>query len=562
LTPVPPLLTGKRRWLLVALIANGFGQAALAAATALLARHVFDQLVHHGAAPATSTLVAGVGLGGAAILSAALRARERVDAERLGQRYVHSVRMALTRHLMEVSPRVLQRRSHGAVSLRFVGDLTALRQWVTLGLARLTVAVTVTIGALSALAVVTPPLALTAAVVLVAGAAGSLALGPRMRAAAREARRRRSWLAANVNEKVAAAAVVQAFHQGPRERRRVARQSLALRDSMVERARVGGRLQGVTEGTAAIASSAALLVGGLQVQAGHTSGGTVVGAMMIVGLLVPRLRNLGPAQEYWHTSRVALDRLRDFLAMPRLLAEVSEAPPVRAKHGQLEFRDVTVDGALRNVSAVAQAGSVTAIVGPNGAGKSTLLALAARLFDPDSGQVLLDGHDLAAHDPGSIRRLVGMASPDLPLLRGSIRRNLTYRCPDASEEELQRVIELCDLEGVLERLRDGLDTRVSDGGSGLSVGERRRIALARALVGGPLVLLLDEVEGNLDVRAQDAVRRVVAGEHATILLATHRGDLIASADAVWRLEDGVLEDIATQAVRSQPQLQALSRRVA
>jgi ABC-type multidrug transport system fused ATPase/permease subunit len=562
LTPIPRLLIGRRRWLLAALVANGFGQAALAAATALLGQQAFDRLVRHGDASVRGTVLIGGGLLTAAIFSAALRARERVDAERLGQRYVHSVRMALARHLMQVSPRALQRRSHGAVSLRFVGDLTALRQWVTLGLARLTVAATVSIGALSALAVVTPPLATTAAAVLAAGAAGSLALGPRMRATAREARRRRSFLAANVNEKVAAAAVVQAFHQGRRERRRLARQSLALRDSMVERARIGGQLQGITEGTAAIASSAALLVGGLQVQSGHTSGGTVVGAMMIVGLLVPRLRNLGPAQEYWHSSRVSLDRLRDFFSTPRLLRDTREAPPLAAHDGHLEFRDVSVDGALRDVSAVAPPGSVTAIVGPNGAGKSTLLALAARLFDPDSGQVLLDGQDLAAHDAGSVRRLVGMASPDLPLLRGSLRRNLTYRYPDAPEEELQRVIKLCQLDEVLKRLPGGLNTRVGDGGSGLSVGERRRLALARALIGRPLVLLLDEVEGNLDGRAQQAVRRVIAEEHATILVATHRADLILSADAVWHLEGGILKDIASRDEASEQCGSPLTSRVA
>jgi ATP-binding cassette, subfamily B, bacterial len=542
---VPRLLVGRRRWLLAALVANGFGQAALAAATALLAQQIFDGLVGGaGGVSSNDVLIGGAGLVGAGVFSAALRARERADAERLGQRYVHSVRMACARHLLELSPRALQRRSHGAVTLRFVGDLSALRQWVTMGLARLTVGFTVVVGALSALAVISAPLALTAGVVLALGAAGSLLLGPRMRRAAREARRRRAWLAANVNEKVSAAAVVQAFDQGRRERRRLSRQSRALREAMVERARVGGRLQGMAEGTAAVASTAALLVGALQVQSGHMSGGTVVGAMLIVHLLVPRLSNLGRVQEYWHNSRVALERLKRFLATPTLLREIPDAPALVAERGELEFKEVGLDGALHGVSAVAKAGRVVAVVGPNGAGKSTLLALAGRLLDPDRGQVLIDGHDLAAHDPGSVRRLVGMAGPDLPLLRGSIRRNLTYRCPEAGEEELCQVIELCELGGLLKRLPEGLDTRVSDLGRSLSAGERQRIALARALGGDPRVLLLDEVEGNLDRRAQRAVMRVIdlRRERATILLATHRPELIAYADCVWDLEaDGVLQ---------------------
>lgn len=541
--PVPRVIAGRRRAILAVLVANGVGQACAAIGSALLVEAVFDRLVAGGSQATTRALAPlALVLVLASGIVAWLRSRERVDAERLGQSYVHALRMTLYDRLSAVAPRSLQSRSRGGVMLRFVGDLNAIKQWVSLGLSRLIVATTFVSGALVGLVFVNVALCIAVGIVVLVGASVALLLARPLRERSREARRERVRIAANVSEKVASIGVVQVFGQTGRERERIRRQSRRLREAMIARARIIGRMRGLAEATGALASVAVLLVGAAEVSAGRASPGTVVAAMAIAGLLVAPLRDLGRVQEYWHNSRVSLEKARSFLATPTMLRDDADAPDLGPVAGRLAFEDVRLEGSLHGITAVANAGSVIALTGPNGAGKSSLVALAARLIDPDSGRVTLDGQDLATHSMASVRRAVSIAGPDLPLLRGSVERNLRYRWPDAPPEELTRVRELCALDEVIEALPQGAATKIRDGGVNLSAGQRQRLTLARALVGDPLVLLLDEADANLDAVARDVVDRVVRHQRGrcTVLLISHRPDALSMADAVWRLEDGRL----------------------
>ena len=283
-----------------------------------------------------------------------------------------------------------------------------------------------------------------------------------------------------------------------------------------------------------------MLLGALEVASGTTTPGTVVGAMTIVGLLLPALRDLGRIHEYWHGFQVASERIERFLELPNLVNERPNAPDLTVERGQLELRQVSVTGVFEDLNVVAPAGGVIAIVGPNGAGKSTLLALAARLLDPDQGEVRLDGRDFARHSLASVRRAVGMVSAELPLLKGSIARNLRYRWPEAPLEEVERVCALCGVDELLAELPEGAQTRLLEDGKNLSPGQRQRIALARALLGDPALLLLDEVEANLDTRAEAVVDRVLARHCGTVLMVTHRRDRLFRADEIWHVADGRL----------------------
>lgn len=542
-TELPRVFAGRRRLTLGRLVLNGLAQAGAAAGTALLVQTTFDRLLGGGSAATVGALLPFAGLLALAALGTGfLRAQERVDAERLGQGYVHALRMDLFGRLSALAPRALERRSQGAVMLRFVGDLSAVKQWVSLGLARLLVAATFVIGAVAALAWVNVMLAGAVGSVVALGALAAFLGGRPLRERSREASRHRARMAANVNEKVASIGVVQLYGQTGREGRRMGRQSRKLRSAMLARARVIGFLRGVAETTGALASAAVLLAGAVEVGAGRATPGTVVAAMAIVGLLVAPLRDLGRVQEYWHNSRVSLEKLRSFAETPTQLTDKPGAADLAPGPGRVELRDVELAGSLFGVSAVVEPGSVVALVGPNGAGKSSLFAVLARLIDPDAGSVWLDGQDLAERNLDSVRGAVTMAGPDLPLLRGSVRDNLLYRWPDAPEEELDRVRELCALDGLLAELPDGLETKIRDGGKNLSAGQRQRIALARALVGSPRVLLLDEADANLDSDARGVVERIVRegrGER-TVIVISHRPEVLEWADTTWRMESGQL----------------------
>ena len=542
---LPPIIKGPRISIFVRLLANGLAQAFVTIATILLIRLAFDHLITTSQAGELNLILwIGSGLIVTAVCMGWLCMMERVDAERMGQSYIHQVRMTLFKHLSTLAPRALQRRSRGAIVLRFIGDLGALRRWVSLGLVRVSVAGVTTFSALLALSVINWRLSIVVTAVLGFGALYALRLGRYMRETVKESRRRRSYLAANVNEKVATMAVVQVFGQSDREQRRIKRQSGRLRDALVARAGKIGLMRGITQSVTALASGAALLLGASEVASGRATPGTVVAAMSIVGFLVPPLRDLGRVYEYWQEAGVSSKKLTDFLETPSLVQEAPDAPDLKPGPGRLQFDGVSLSTTIRDVSVVAEPGKLIALTGPNGAGKSTLISLAARLIDPDEGRVLLDGQDLAEHSLDSVRRAISMVSPDLPLLRGTIRKNLLYRWPKAPAEEINRINTLCGIDEVLTKLPEGDQTRVTEGGGNLSLGQRQRIALARALLGNPSVLLLDEADVHLDLEAGTALGRILDEYTGTILWVTHNRDHLTDADFIWHIEAGRLVDVS------------------
>ena len=538
---LPPLLGERRAGLLVRLVLNGALQAGAAIGSALLIKLTFDRFIDQSqTVPHTSLTWFGLGFMALALICAGLRMLERVDAEQLGQDYIHKLRLVLYAHLSSLPPRKLQQRSRGSIMLRFIGDLTALRQWISLGLARLLVAGVAITGALLALAMISWPLALAAGTVLLPGMALSLLLGKPLLQAVREARRRRSFLAGNLNEKVASMAVVQVSGQTRREQNRIERQSDRLKTAMILRAWVIGGLRAVTTATTALATAATLIVGAVLVADGEATPGTVVAAMSIIAFLMPSLRDLGRVYEYWQGARVSLEKLHQFLDSPAQVTKSRRTPGLKNGAGKLDFRKVTVSGSLTGFTATATPGSLIAIVGPNGAGKSTVLSLVARLVDPDRGKVRLDGKDLSRLARDSLRQIVGMVSQDLPLLRGTISKNLRYRWRSAPAAELARVRALCGIDELLAGLANGENTRITEGGTSLSAGQRQRIVLARAILGSPRVLLLDEADTNLDPGASEVFNAILADYEGTVLMVTHQLDRALCADALWYMENGKL----------------------
>lgn len=534
-----PLSSRRRRRLLMRLILNGFIQALMSVANAQLVRLAFDNLIRETSSTFNrDALYLGLGLMITAIFLAWLRITERTDAIRMGQNYAYRVRMTLYRKLASMSPRALQTRSQGSTTLRFVGDLTSLRKWVSFGLTRIIVAVVNTIVTILALVWINPAIAAIASMILGCGAIIAWQRGKSLQLAAWEARRHVSKLAGDINEKVAAIAVVQVCGQTRREKRRLTDRSRALETAAIDRGTLASQLRGLSEVTLSLASVSALLIGAREVALGHTTPGTIVAAMTIVGFLMPPLRDLGRVQEYWHNSRVSRQKIQEFLHSSNLIVEIPDAPDLEISQGNLRFENVNFGGILNEINATAKAGQAIAIVGSNGVGKSTLLSLVARLIDPDGGTIYLDGQDISQYNLKSLRASIGMASPDLPLLRGSVGRNLRYRSPKADEREIARVWQLCGIDELLAELPRGEKTKIAEAGKGLSAGQRQRISLARAILGNPKLLLLDEIDANLDPQATAIVDRVLESYQGTVLIITHRPERLALVDAIWHLENG------------------------
>ncbi|MEM7305442.1 MAG: ABC transporter ATP-binding protein [Planctomycetota bacterium] len=535
----PRLFGGERRALFLRIAGAGIVQASSAVALMLLARAAFDGALDPGEAP-PSLAPLGLAMTCAMALNAASRWGERVWAERLGQDYLVELRVALFRHLTGLEPRLLLARSRGGMLLRFLGDLTPLRLWVSLGIARVVVGGTTVVATSAFLALQSPLLAGCVLGAMAVGVAASSLLGPQLEHTVRSARRSRTRLATNVGEKLATMPVVQAYNRGGKERRRVARQSERLKHAMIEKARAIGSLRVVAQATVGVASIAVLVAGSHQIRTGDATPGTVLAATMLVGVLAPSVRELARVFEYWQSARVSFEKIRAVAELPAFYHRDEQAREIPAPRGEIGLRGVAVDGLFENVTATARAGAKVAVVGPNGAGKSTLLWLIARLLDPQSGEVTLDGVDLREARPRDVRKAMGVVSPDLPLQTGSVAKNLRYRRPGATAEEVTEAIERSAAAAVLAELPRGQRTRISEGGANLSIGQRRRIALARAALGAPAVLLLDEVEANLDAGSRAAYRKVLLDYPGTVLFATHDRELAELADEVWQLDGGEL----------------------
>jgi ABC-type multidrug transport system fused ATPase/permease subunit len=506
-------------------------------ATALLTQRLFDGYMFAGAR-LDGLVSLSVGLLAVATTAAALRAWEHIESERLGQSFVRDARLRLFGHWHRLDARALQRRGSGSVMLRFINDMTAIRQWISLGLARLAVSLVMIAGTLAVLALLSPWIATLVACTGALGLVASILLGGRLEDAVRSARRDRARLASNVAEKTAAMVVIQAHGQYRREARKLAGQSDTLVRAMVRRAGWIGTLRAVADATVRVTTVGVLAFGAWAVSQSVATPGSIVAALSVVALLMPSIRELGRVHEYWKSAVVAREQAQSFLASGPVLRERRQARPLPDGQGEVRFCDVTISPVTEPFSRTVPPGAHIAITGPNGAGKSTLLWLAARLIDPDSGRIEIDGEDIARVRTASLRRAVGIVSSDLPMLRGSIRRNLLYRRPDADDEEYRRVWRLCELDSLLDSLPRGIDTRLAHDARNLSGGERVRLALARALLGQPRLLLLDEADAHLDSPTRALLQRLVCAYPGTVLMATRHPDLIAAADEVWEVGDG------------------------
>jgi len=347
-------------------------------------------------------------------------------------------------------------------------------------------------------------------------------------------------LAGNINEKIRTFNVLQAFNQTGRERKKFRRQSQQLRDALVSRAWAAGLMRIVTEGSTAASMGLILSLGALEVFKGMTSAGNVVAAMAVVGFLSNAFRDLGRAHEHRQNAHVSEQKILEFLKTRTMRGRSSKLPPLVVTEGTVSFEDICLDGGLKDVTATAPGGSRIALIGPNGAGKSTLLQVAARQIDPDSGKVMIDGQDLVKCNLESVRSVIGMISPDLPLLRGSVRYNLLYRWPCATESEIARVRKLCRIDEFLETLPGREEYRLQEAGQNLSLGQRHRLMIARAILGNPALLIVDEIDANLDPQAAEVLNQVIDEFSGTILMVTRGKNRLDRADYFWHFDGGRL----------------------
>jgi ABC-type bacteriocin/lantibiotic exporter with double-glycine peptidase domain len=506
-------------WHFAALLGNAVAQAACTVALALGARAAIES----GLGTTTVLVLAAAALGGAW-----LRGRERVDEEALGQRFVHGVRLRLFDHLLAVPSRELSERPKGGALVRFVGDLQAIKSWISRGLAQLIVALPMLVASLAVLGWMDTLLGAVAAALVVAGAIGAALLARPLADANRELRNRRGQLARFVTEMMAAAPSVQAHGKEPREQRRLDTRGEKVIDAACARAVLVGRARSVVQLLGSGALLAVLVIGAARLQAGE-----MVAALTVVAWLTTPIRDLGRVFEYWQAAAVARERISAFFRWPQLPG-LRNGRPLRRPGGELRYEGLVACPGATPLDLTLETGGVTVVTGPNGCGKSSLLAVTARLQAPVSGRVRLGGQDLALVRNRDLRRHIAIVGPDLPLIRGSVRRNASYRSRGMTPEAFRTLMRRCRLEHLVENGSDS-PARIAEAGLNLSSGERQRLALARALWPEPSVLLLDEIDNHLDAESLAVLRDIIATFPGTVILVTHDPRLLDAAERVVEL---------------------------
>lgn len=303
-----------------------------------------------------------------------------------------------------------------------------------------------------------------------------------------------------------------------------------------------------------LGTAAVFLVGGWRVISGAITVGTLVAFMAYQVRLLGPIQGLMGLYASVATARVSLRRVHEILDARIEVVEAPDAAPLVSARGALTFRNVTFSfdrkaPVLDNVSLRVEPGEHVAIVGPSGVGKSTIADLLARHMDPEQGAVCLDGHDLKSLRIADVRRHVLVVDQEPFVFNTTIEANIRFARPDAEQADVLEAVRASGLADLVARVPDGLNTIVGERGRALSAGERQRLAIARAFLADPAVLVLDEATGALDPATE---AQVVSGYEAvmrgrTTIVITHRLTLAQRADRVVRLADGKIADDGTPA---------------
>ena len=489
---------------------------------------------------------------GAGMINLAFSSTRRLLAGQVSLGVEYDLRNKLYAHLQSLELGFFDSQQTGQLMSRATVDLQAVRFFLGYGLVFIGQSIVTVLVAGVLMFSLNPMLALLTLAPMPLIVWIAFRYGRRNRPAAQEVQQRIAELTADVEENVSGVRVVKAFAQEQRQLTRFEHTVGRVYDQSMVSTKLQAFYQPLLGFIPMLGMAAVLLVGGRQAARGAISIGDFVAFYGYVAMLTAPVRMLGMALGMAQRAVASGARVFQLLDRPPRLTAPVGALPLPDGRGAIEMRGVTVayEGSqpvLRDIDLTVAAGETVALVGPTGSGKTTLAALIPRLYDPIAGSVSIDGADVREVDPESLRHQVALVSDDAFLFSASLRENIAYARPDASDEEVRRATSLAGLEEMVLSLPDGFETLVGERGLTLSGGQRQRVAIARALIQDPRILILDDATSSLDAsteaQVKQALREVMQGR--TTVIIGHRLSTIALADRIAVLDDGELVAVGT-----------------